>query len=178
MASLPGLLAARRRVLHLHRHLVSCVPTLPRHSSSTTTPLLDRLDNTLCVELSVDPDAAAHYPNRATRAVESGHYVPVDPTPLGGPFMVCHSRRMASNLGLTDADMADPALLKVLSGDVGGTNLEPWATPYAVSVNGNAIVADQFNGHGYGDVRLPFRRILVPPPPSPPIPGASMTHDT
>ena len=66
---------------------------------------------------------------------------------------------MAAEFGLDPKVAEDPAFVRFFSGDVAaareaGIPLQPWATPYAVSVFGQAIASpDPGGGNAYGDGR-------------------------
>jgi len=80
--------------------------------------------------------------------------VHVNPEPLPDARLVAWGSSFAAEIGLTEKHMCGD-LMRLLSGDVSGLAVDPWATPYAVSVFGHAIVApDPFGtGKGYGDGR-------------------------
>lgn len=123
--------------------------------------LKTRMENSLQRDLTADPQNDRFYPNNSMRAVMSGHFVNVAPSPLSKPYLVAVSADMAARLGLdADACASDTAFVSFFSGDTGSVpavqpdTIRPWATPYAVSVFGNPIHSPcQFNGHGYGDGR-------------------------
>ena len=101
----------------------------------------------------------ARKPNQEPREV-FGQWVEVEPSALPDPFVVSLAPAMAAELDLDPSAATDPLLARVLSGDVGalasaGVSLQPWATPYAVSVFGQAIPSpDPFGGgNAYGDGR-------------------------
>jgi uncharacterized protein YdiU (UPF0061 family) len=52
-------------------------------------------------DLTCDPESVKHNPNKVSRQVKSGHYVPVLPTPLPQPTLVTYSPKMAEELGLS-----------------------------------------------------------------------------
>lgn len=81
--------------------------------------------NSLCCELACDPESESRYPNRKTRAVRSGQWVRVEPTPLPKPYLVAFRSRkshpasrvanrelilcsadMSKRLGLSASDVA------------------------------------------------------------------------
>jgi len=111
-----------------------------------------RVDSVLS-ELEVDPESVVGYPNQQPRQVHSGHYVRVDPSPLPHTRLVALGS-VCSDVGLTEEVVCDD-LVRLLSGDTTGLPVTPWATPYALSIFGNAIPApDPFRtGNGYGDGR-------------------------
>jgi hypothetical protein len=115
--------------------------------------LRDRLDNSLIRELSVDPDAAEHTPNQRKREVHSGHFVPVAPQPLPEPYLVACSEEAAALLGLDAAECMRRPFARLFSGDLTAAGFEAsWATPYALSIYGSAVVPNGAgaSGNGYG----------------------------
>ncbi len=60
-------------------------------------------DNSFLRELQPDPQAARFAPNRQSREVLSGHFVPVRPTPLPEPALVIASADMLATLRLDPA---------------------------------------------------------------------------
>lgn len=65
--------------------------------------LTSRIDNTMLRELRSDPENDTNWEksrNRTSRAVQSGHWVKVLPTPLPTPRLVAHSQAMAEELSL------------------------------------------------------------------------------
>lgn len=74
------------------------------------------LDNSLLRELQPEPDHHRHAPNKQGRDVNSGHYVPVEPTALPKPYLIAHSPELAGQLGLTEADVKSSAFLSLFSG--------------------------------------------------------------
>ena len=107
---------------------------------------------------TVIPGSEARKPNREPREV-FGQWVEIDPTPLPEPFVVSIAPTMAAEIDLDPQCASDPLFARVFSGDVGAlpssATLEPWVTPYAVSVFGQAIPSpDPFGGgNAYGDGR-------------------------
>ena len=57
--------------------------------------------------LNADPESKQHEPNKSSRRVRSGHYVPVAPTALQSPELKLHSRELCEELGLSEADVKD-----------------------------------------------------------------------
>ena len=62
---------------------------------------------------------------------------------------------MAREIGLDPAEASTEAFVRLFSGATKWSDVQPWATPYAVSVFGQAIASpDPFGrGNGYGDGR-------------------------
>ena len=82
--------------------------------------------------LNADPESKQHEPNKSSRRVKSGHYVPVVPTALQSPELKLHSRELCEELGLTEADVKDERFARFFSGDVAaaresGAPVSPWA---------------------------------------------------
>ncbi len=131
--------------------------------TSPTVATLDdlaRLANySLMDTLNCDPDARANGADHAPRQVFTGHYVPVNPTPIKDPEYVAHSKNFFRELGFTDsmAQLAD--FVRMFSGDISHVP-EPmrkvgWACGYAVSIFGTEYYQQcPFQtGNGYGDGR-------------------------
>jgi len=110
---------------------------------------------TWLTDLTEDPDAAKHAPNRTSREVRSGHYVRVTPEALRAPRGIIGSASCAQMIGFT-LDMRDETFLRYFSGDASAVEgLEQWCTPYALSIMGSRMTSNcPFgNGNGYGDGR-------------------------
>ncbi|WP_304545053.1 protein adenylyltransferase SelO [Sulfurimonas microaerophilic] len=116
-------------------------------------------DYSLVDTLTPDPDArddgADHYP----REVFSGHYVPVNPTPIENPIYIAHSKKFFEELGFDDAMAKSEDFMKMFSGDSSGLpeslKKQGWATGYALSIYGTEYYEQcPFRtGNGYGDGR-------------------------
>ena len=131
-----------------------------------TSPTVATLDDlaklanySLMDTLNCDPDAKANGADHAPRQVFTGHYVPVNPTPIKDPEYVAHSKNFFRELGFTDsmAQLAD--FVRMFSGDISHVP-EPmrkvgWACGYAVSIFGTEYYQQcPFQtGNGYGDGR-------------------------
>jgi len=118
--------------------------------------LAERADYSWMERLRADPEAAKHEPNRSSRQVRSGHYVPVKPLPLGAPRLVIHSPSMAASLGISEEEVQTDRFKAFFSGDIDQVEgFRSWATPYALSIMGQAYSSNcPFgNGNGYGDGR-------------------------
>ncbi|MFT7683929.1 MAG: hypothetical protein ACI935_003452 [Moritella dasanensis] len=135
---------------------------LPKKTSSTISTLneLATLANySLMDTLNCDPDATENGADHAPRQVFSGHYVPVNPTPIKDPEYVAHSKTFFSELGFAD-NMAESAdFVRMFSGDLSQIP-EPmrkvgWASGYALSIYGTEYIQQcPFRtGNGYGDGR-------------------------
>jgi len=116
-------------------------------------------DYSLMKNLNPDPDAkddgVDHYP----REVFSGHFVPVNPTPIRDPEYIGHSSTFLKELGLCDELAQDKDFQKVFSGDLSVATppmkTHGWATGYALSIYGTEYITQcPFQtGNGYGDGR-------------------------
>ena len=134
--------------------------------SQKTNPTIPTIDDlaklanySLIDTLNRDPDAKEKGADHAPRQVFTGHYVPVNPTPIQNPEYVAHSRNFFHELGFADnmAQLAD--FVRMFSGDISHVP-EPmrkvgWACGYALSIFGTEY--DQQcpfqTGNGYGDGR-------------------------
>eukprot|EP00929_Paragymnodinium_shiwhaense_P011349 TRINITY_DN11694_c2_g1_i1.p1 TRINITY_DN11694_c2_g1~~TRINITY_DN11694_c2_g1_i1.p1 ORF type:complete len:585 (+),score=88.16 TRINITY_DN11694_c2_g1_i1:102-1856(+) len=115
-----------------------------------------RADMSWMRELRPDPESSQYAPNRSSRQVKSGHWVPVKPTPLTRPRLVIYSPVMAEELGLSEADCKSEEFLRFFSGDIDAVpGFDSWATPYALAIMGQEHYNNcPFkNGNGYGDGR-------------------------
>ncbi len=134
-----------------------------KDKTSSTVKTLDDLANlanySLMETLNADPDARADGVDHAPRQVFSGHYVPVNPTPIDTPHYIAHSKTFFKELGFADTLATSDDFMRMFSGDT--TQLpEPlrrqgWATGYALSIYGTEYY-DQCpfrTGNGYGDGR-------------------------
>jgi len=116
-------------------------------------------DYSLMDTLSADPEAAADGFDHAPRQVFSGHYVPVNPTPIEDPKYIAHSKNFFRELGFSDALATSEDFIRMFSGDTSSLP-EPmrkygWATGYALSIYGTEYYEQcPFRtGNGYGDGR-------------------------
>jgi uncharacterized protein YdiU (UPF0061 family) len=109
--------------------------------------------------LNCDPDAKANGVDHAPRQVFTGHYVPVNPTPIKNPEYVAHSKNFFLELGFADSLAQSADFVRMFSGDISHVP-EPmrklgWACGYALSIFGTEY--DQQcpfqTGNGYGDGR-------------------------
>jgi len=152
-------------VLHamsFHKAASSQLPLRPAARSAGKLPLpsvLQTVDNSLKRALKPDPSSEKEKPNQTPREV-FGHWVDVEPTALPDPYIIALAPAMAAEFGLDPKAAEDPAFVRFFSGDVAaareaGILIQPWATPYAVSVFGQAIASpDPFGGgNAYGDGR-------------------------
>ncbi|MEH6447139.1 MAG: protein adenylyltransferase SelO family protein [Oleispira sp.] len=136
-----------------------------RHPENTLPPVatlgdLAKLANySLMDSLSRDPDARENGVDHMPRQVFSGHYVPVNPTPIENPEYVTHSKQFFHELGFADSLAESPDFVRMFSGDLSQVP-EPlskvgWATGYALSIFGTEYIQQcPFQtGNGYGDGR-------------------------
>ncbi|MFC2074401.1 YdiU family protein [Campylobacterota bacterium] len=116
-------------------------------------------DYSLLNTLERDPDAKKDGVDHSPREVFSGHYVPVNPTPIKDPEYIIHSKNFFSELGFADSLATSDDFMRMFSGDT--SNLpEPlrkhgWATGYALAIYGREYYEQcPFKtGNGYGDGR-------------------------
>jgi uncharacterized protein YdiU (UPF0061 family) len=109
--------------------------------------------------LNCDPDATENGADYAPRQVFSGHYVPVNPTPIKDPEYIAHSKSLFGELGFDDSMAQLDDFVRMFSGDLSHVP-QPlrkvgWACGYALSIFGR-----EYNqqcpfqtGNGYGDGR-------------------------
>ena len=109
--------------------------------------------------LNCDPDATENGADYAQRQVFSGHYVPVNPTPIKDPEYITHSKSLFGELGFDDSMAQLDDFVRMFSGDLSHVP-DPlrnvgWACGYALSIFGR-----EYNqqcpfqtGNGYGDGR-------------------------
>ena len=135
---------------------------LPQKTFSTISTLDDlaKLANySLMDTLNCDPDATENGADHAPRQIFTGHYVPVNPTPIKDPEYVAHSKNFFSELGFADSMAESSDFVRMFSGDTSEIP-EPmrkvgWATGYALSIYGTEYIQQcPFQtGNGYGDGR-------------------------
>ncbi len=143
-------------------------PTYPTKNSQaeqtfSTVSTLDELAKTasysLMDTLTCDPEATADGVDHAPRQVFRGHYVPVQPTPIGDPEYVAHSKGLFDELGLADSMAESAGFVRMFSGDLSQVPAPlrkvGWATGYALSIFGTEYSQQcPFKtGNGYGDGR-------------------------
>jgi uncharacterized protein YdiU (UPF0061 family) len=138
------------------------VNRLFQETSPTVATLADlaKLANySLMDTLNCDPDAQANGADHAPREVFTGHYVPVNPTPIKDPEYVAHSKNFFRELGFADSMAQSADFMRMFSGDISHVP-EPmrkvgWATGYALSIFGTEYYQQcPFQtGNGYGDGR-------------------------
>lgn len=135
---------------------------LSQETSSTISTLNDLAklaDYSLMDTLNCDPDATENGVDHEPRQVFSGHYVPVNPTPIQNPEYIAHSRHFFAELGFADSLAESADFISLFSGNVSQVP-EPmrkvgWATGYALSIYGTEYIQQcPFQtGNGYGDGR-------------------------
>ncbi|WP_435237888.1 protein adenylyltransferase SelO [Psychromonas sp. PT13] len=135
-------------------------------SSSQSTPVISTLGElaklanySLMDTLNCDPDATVNGADHAPRQVFSGHYVPVNPTPIKDPEYVVHSHSFFSELGFDDKMAESVEFMRVFSGDISQVPVPMrkvgWATGYALSIYGVEFTHQCLfqTDNGYGDGR-------------------------
>jgi len=134
--------------------------------SQETPPTVATLDDlaklanySLMDTLNCDPDAKANGADHAPRQIFTGHYVPVNPTPIKDPEYVAHSKNFFRELGFADSMAQSADFVRMFSGDISQVP-EPmrklgWASGYALSIFGTEYTQQcPFQtGNGYGDGR-------------------------
>jgi len=136
--------------------------TLPEKTAprvSTLDDLAKLANYSLMDTLNCDPHATQDGIDHRSRQVFSGHYVPVNPTPIKGPEYIAHSQSLFSELGFADSLAESADFMRMFSGDISQVP-EPlrkvgWATGYALSIYGTEYIQQcPFQtGNGYGDGR-------------------------
>ncbi len=128
-------------------------------SIKTLNDLAKLADYSLMDTLECDPDSSADGIDHSPRQVFSGHYVPVNPTPIKDPIYIAHSKTFFSELGFADSLAESEDFMRMFSGDTSQVP-EPlkshgWATGYALSIYGTEYYQQcPFQtGNGYGDGR-------------------------
>lgn len=125
----------------------------------TLNDLAPLADYSLMNTLTPDPDAKENGVDHSPRQVFSGHYVPVNPTPIKDPQYVAHSKNFFSELGLDDSLAQTKDFIRMFSGDISDVphplRHVGWATGYALSIYGTEYYQQcPFKtGNGYGDGR-------------------------
>ena len=136
--------------------------TLPEKTAprvSTLDDLAKLANYSLMDTLNCDPHATQDGIDHRSRQVFSGHYVPVNPTPIKDPEYIAHSQSLFSELGFADSLAESVDFMRMFSGDISQVP-EPlrkvgWATGYALSIYGTEYIQQcPFQtGNGYGDGR-------------------------
>lgn len=116
-------------------------------------------DYSLLENLTPDPDATSDGVDHSPRQVFSGHYVPVNPTPIPNPHYITHSHTFFKELGFDETLATNGDFMKMFSGDTAKLPkplcTHGWATGYALSIYGTEYYQQcPFQtGNGYGDGR-------------------------
>ena len=117
------------------------------------------VDYSLMKTLSSDPESRTNGVDHQPRQVFSGHYVPVNPSPIKNPVYIAHSKNLFSELGFADSLAQSTDFISMFSGDISNVP-EPmskvgWACGYALSIYGTEYYQQcPFQtGNGYGDGR-------------------------
>jgi uncharacterized protein YdiU (UPF0061 family) len=125
----------------------------------TLSDLAHLADYSLLDTLTPDPSAKANGVDHNPRQVFSGHYVPVNPTPIKDPHYIAHSQTFFRELGFDDGLAHTGDFIRMFSGDLSDVP-QPlrklgWATGYALSIYGSEYYQQcPFQtGNGYGDGR-------------------------
>ena len=134
----------------------------PEKPSSTILTLDDlaKLANySLMDKLTGDPAATKDGTDHMPRQVFTGHYVPVNPTPIDEPDYITHSKNFFHELGFADSMAESADFVRLFSGDLSQVPVPMrkvgWATGYALSIFGTEYYQQcPFQtGNGYGDGR-------------------------
>ena len=139
--------------------------TITSPATGTLAALSRTCDHSWLDRLHADPEHKQHEPNRTSRQVKSGHYVPVQPTPLRNPKLVSYSSQMAEELDLSEEECESAQFVQFFSGDINVVEgFRSWATPYALSIYGQEMYQNcPFGtGNGYGDGRAISLGEVVP----------------
>ena len=125
----------------------------------TLSDLAKLVDYSLMKTLNKDPESRVDGVDDQPRQVFSGHYVPVNPTPIKNPVYIAHSKNLFSELGFADSLAQSIDFISMFSGDISNVP-EPmskvgWACGYALSIYGTEYYQQcPFQtGNGYGDGR-------------------------
>jgi uncharacterized protein YdiU (UPF0061 family) len=135
-------------------------------NTSTALPTISTLDDlakladySLMDTLNCDPHATQDGIDHRSRQVFSGHYVPVNPTPIKDPEYIAHSQSFFAELGFADSLAESEDFMRMFSGDIfqvpAPMRKVGWATGYALSIYGTEYIQQcPFQtGNGYGDGR-------------------------
>ena len=133
------------------------------NETSATVKTLDDLatlaDYSLMDTLTQDPEAKVNGVDHSPRQVFSGHYVPVNPTPIKDPHYIAHSKNFFNELGFDEGLATRDDFMRMFSGDASQLpkplRTHGWATGYALSIYGTEYYQQcPFQtGNGYGDGR-------------------------
>jgi len=144
-------------------HYSAPMTNTPDLKTSATVATLDDLAKlasySLVDTLNCDPDAKANGVDHAPRQVFTGHFVPVNPTPIQDSEYVAHSQTFFHELGFADSMAHSADFMRMFSGDLSrvpeSMRKIGWATGYALSIFGTEYTQQcPFQtGNGYGDGR-------------------------
>ncbi|MBW4933157.1 protein adenylyltransferase SelO [Marinobacter sp. F4206] len=135
---------------------------LPRETPTVVANLDDLAtlaDYSFIDTLDCDPEGKADGADHSSRQVFSGHYVPVNPTPIENPEYVAHGKDLFRELGFADSMAQSGDFIRMFSGDLSHVAAPMrkvgWACGYALSIYGNEFIRQcPFQtGNGYGDGR-------------------------
>lgn len=84
----------------------------------TLNDLAPMSDYSLINMLTPDPEATKNGVDHLPRQVFSGHYVPVNPTPIKEPHYVAHSKIFFSELGFDESLAQSKDFIRMFSGDL------------------------------------------------------------
>ncbi len=127
--------------------------------TTTFSEFTKRANYSLMDSLNADPQSTEDGDDHLTREVFSGHYVPVNPTPIPQPEYIAHSKRLFNELDLSEELVVDELFRRLFSGDITAAQapMRPvgWATGYALSIYGTEYTnqCPFGTGNGYGDGR-------------------------
>ena len=125
----------------------------------TIDDLAKLVDYSLIDTLNCDPDAKENGVDHEPRQVFTGHYVPVNPTPIKDPEYVTHSKNFFRDLDFSDKLAQSNDFVRMFSGDTSHIpnpmRTAGWSTGYALSIFGTEYYQQcPFQtGNGYGDGR-------------------------
>ncbi len=125
----------------------------------TLDDLAKLVDYSLIDTLNCDPDAKENGVDHEPRQVFTGHYVPVNPTPIKDPEYITHSKNFFRDLDFSDKLAQSNDFIRLFSGDTSHApkpmRTAGWATGYALSIFGTEYYQQcPFQtGNGYGDGR-------------------------
>jgi len=98
----------------------------PQPTIATLADLAKLANYSLMDTLNCDPDATANGADHAPRQVFTGHYVPVNPTPIKDPEYVAHSKTFFRELGFADSMALSADFVRMFSGDISQVSGSSW----------------------------------------------------
>jgi hypothetical protein len=116
----------------------------PPKKVETLNELAKLANYSLMDTLNCDPDATSNGIDYLPRQVFTGHYVPVNPTPIKNPEYVTHSKDFFRELGFADSMATSADFVRMFSGNISDVP-EPmrnigWASGYALSIYGSEYI--------------------------------------